>query len=348
MNETDASTIESPASTADDCSSNTEKQDISGDVEPFSWPPLDVDLETSPGAPEREARTHSKKARPNPALTLLRSLESHWLSPTALPLAQRARKARWQPDSCDAYCDRCGMSIGPYEGDEFGCSQCRDDRLVWERFVRLGEYDGSLSQWIKDAKFHGQRRLAQDLGRLLGQSARLAGAPTGPLAVVPVGMSPMRRLARGYDQSAEIARGVAIELSCPLVHSFRRKHRPSQRAVPTVQRKKNILGSFSLRPGVDFTGWSVLIVDDVRTTGSTLTQACKTITAQNKCKSADIWVAVIAVTPAHDRRTAESRGAPMAELEPVLEGGSGEVGASKVSPLDSPVGVGTVPIPFDE
>jgi ComF family protein len=348
MNEDDPSTTESPASTADDCSSNTEIQDENGVSEPFSWPPVEVKLEESSSAIGREVRTPSKAARTSPALNLLRSLESSWLSPTALPLAQRARKARWQPDSCDVYCDRCGMSIGPYEGDEFGCSQCRDDRLVWERFVRLGEYDGSLSQWIKDAKFHGQRRLAQDMGRLLGQSARLAGAPTGRLAVVPVGMSPMRRLARGYDQSAEIARGVAQELSCPLVHAFRRKHRPSQRAVPITQRKKNISGSFSLRPGVDFNGWSVLIVDDVRTTGSTLTQACKTITTQNKSKSVDIWVAVVAVTPAHDRRPAESRGGQMDELEPVSGGRSGEVGGSKVSPLDSPVGVGTVPIPFDE
>lgn len=346
-----ASTIDTQtrSSTPGDLPSSAAKQDKNGTSEPFHWPLRDVEFEksSSPAAPWREKPTRST-SHTNRAPAWLRSLEKCWLSPTALPLAHRARQARWRPDPPAAYCDLCGMSIGPYEADEFGCSQCRGKGLPWERFVRLGEYDGVLAQWIKDAKFHGQRRLAFDMGRSLGLAVRHAGAPIDGLAVAPVGMAALRRLARGYDQAAEIARGVARELSCPLVHSFRRQRRPSQRSVPTSQRRKNIAGSFSFRAGVDFTGWSVLIVDDVRTSGATLTQACRTLKAEKQRKPAEIWIAVLAVTPAHDRSRAVSRGSQIVETELWTGRMQRDCESSQMTPLDRPADIGTVPIPVDE
>lgn len=229
-------------------------------------------------------------------------LESFWLAPTALPLARRIEHTRWRADESGEYCDRCGETIGPFETDEFGCANCRGRSMPWRGFFRLGEYDGLLCRWIIDAKFHRQRRLAGDLGHRLGGAVIQAGLAAPKLAVVPVAMAWTRRFIRPFDQTREIAQGVARELQAPLVDACRRKPRPSQRSVPVSRRRANVRGSFVPRKGVDFTGWTVLIVDDVCTSGSTLTEAALTL---GKLNPDAVWAGAVAVTSRRDHRPKE-------------------------------------------
>lgn len=266
----------------------------------FSWPPraLSDHVVPSDETGPRDAPAATPKWRRS-----LRELERFWLSPIAEPLAIRIESQTVLLDAAGAYCDRCGGSIGPYEADEFGCAGCRNESLPWQRAVRLGEYAHGLGQSILDLKFRGQRKLALDLGRRLGLAALEAGIPREDLAIVPVAMAWTRRFTRPFDHAHEIALGVARELEAPVVAAFRRRHRPSQRSVPASRRAENVRGSFIPLRGVNFTGWTVFLVDDVRTTGATLAEASRTLRKEG---AKDIWVGVLGVASSRDRRGVEA------------------------------------------
>jgi ComF family protein len=269
----------------------------------FVWPPKPpaTAADSSPSTP-------SNQSLPLPApslLTRLRSslseIEHAWLDPVALPLAQRIIQAEWHPDEPAAYCDRCGRDIGAYESDEVQCSRCARSRLPWDRCIRLGRYDAPLADWICEVKFTRWRVLGFELGRTLGKQLRAAGftAANYPNAIiVPIPTSFRRRLSRGIDHAAVIARGVAWELELPLVRALKRKHRPSQRAVAFSDRVGNVSGSIHLRRthAKKLAGRTVLLIDDVMTTGATMRTAARALASSGTPPGA-IWVAVAGVTP---------------------------------------------------
>lgn len=243
-----------------------------------------------------------------------RRVEDAWLDPTALPLADRIERDRWEPDAATAFCNRCGQTVGPFEADEFGCVACRDRRLPWDQFVRVGEYLPPLDDWIVEVKFHRFRTFGDELGRLLGQRIAFSRCVTDPAStvVVPVPTTWQRRLERGIDHAGVIAAAAARELDLPVRRPLSRRHRPSQRAVSPGQRARNVAGSFSLTPraAAGLRGKTVILIDDVMTTGATLRAASRALKSLRKTGNAParIVAAVLAVTPPPDRRPAEKTG----------------------------------------
>ncbi|MBL8745304.1 MAG: ComF family protein [Phycisphaerae bacterium] len=272
----------------------------------FVWPPRPLPTrDTSiaanpPPAPSTTTRNHSFPSLLSRLRAALSEIERDWLDPIALPLAQRAKAAGWSPDEPTAYCDHCGRDIGAYEANELRCSRCANSRLPWERCVRLGRYEAPLSDWICEVKFTRWRVLGFELGRMLGRQLRTAGFNTTHrnTVIVPIPTSFRRRLSRGIDHAAVIARGVAWELDLPLIRALKRKHRPSQRAVALSDRTRNVSGSISLRPDARLAGKTVLLIDDVMTTGATLRTAARALASPPPARRpAALWTAILAVTP---------------------------------------------------
>ena len=210
----------------------------------------------------------------------------------------RARDAGWRADEEGGYCPRCGMTVGVYALDTLTdpptCPACRGRKVAWDRFVRLGAYEGVLAGAIRELKFHAMRAHGERLGALLGERiAALLGAMGvrgDEAAVVPVPMTAWRRMARGVDHAATIARSAARAAGVPLVRALWRRHRPAQWSVAPSERRRNVAGSFGVRGGGVWDGWMrgggverlrgrrvVMVVDDVRTTGATMTEACRVL-----------------------------------------------------------------------
>jgi ComF family protein len=258
----------------------------------FVWPPRSL--------PDHDDITPiSAAVEPSGAVGRWTQFERTWLSPVAEPLARRVADGLWAPDAPEAYCDVCGSDVGPHEASEFGCAACRDRRLPWSRFVRLGRYAPPLELWVQEVKFGAFHALGRDFGRLLGRALRDAGA-LGSLGdapvVVPLPTSFRRRMVRRIDHAGVIAQGVAQELSATCVRALRRGHRPSQRAVAPSDRAANVRGAFRARGKGDSRG--VVLVDDVTTSGATLRAASREL-----CRAGwgEVWVACVAVTPAPER-----------------------------------------------
>jgi ComF family protein len=122
-------------------------------------------------------------------------------------------------------------------------------------------------------KFQGRPGLAARLG------AVIAGAvpPTyRPDLIVEVPLHAARRRERGYNQAARLAQALACELACPWLEGALERMRPTrpQTRLGPAARRTNLAGAMRVRVPEALAERSILIVDDVITTGSTLEACC--------------------------------------------------------------------------
>lgn len=233
-------------------------------------------------------------------------IERAWLGLSVPPFAERAAMCGWRADAPGEACSRCGSSVGSFEADEDGCPECRDRRLPWSRCVRLGMYDGLLRRAICEVKFTSWRRLGREIGRLLG--ARLAeamereGVSPERTVIVPVPTPFWRRMSRGIDHTWCIARGVRDVTGARVVGGLARRGGRPQHTLPRSQRAANVRGSMRAK-GVDLSGVTAIVLDDVRTTGATMLEACRALRRMDeRRRPSQVWSAVVGVTPDERRR----------------------------------------------
>jgi ComF family protein len=150
----------------------------------------------------------------------------------------------------------------------------RDESDGMPAIAALGAYDGILRSAILALKFRGARSIGVRLGRWLAPNI------VWPFeAIVPVPLHPARLNERGYNQAAEIARGIAGASRIPLQERalVRSRHTAPQSALDMERRKANVEGSFEPGSAIDrVAGLRILIVDDVVTTGATV-RACAAV-----------------------------------------------------------------------
>jgi ComF family protein len=191
-------------------------------------------------------------------------------------------------------CPRCSSTIGPFTDVRDGCPACRAHSLAFDHAFRLGPYEGLLRELILKMKHHSGEVLAELVGELWADQLvpRLRGTPVD--AVMPVPLHWWRRLRRGYNQSATLARVLARRLRVPLRSRWLRRQRntPRQTYQPSPQaRRDNVRGAFRLAAPVSVKGNTLLLVDDVMTTGSTASEAARPLRAAG---ATHIIVAVLA------------------------------------------------------
>lgn len=133
----------------------------------------------------------------------------------------------------------------------------------------LGLFDGHYRSLLHALKFHGDLRVGRWLGQRLGQALRREGIAQKFGAVAPVPLHPVRQRERGFNQSRVLAQEISIALELPCIDPLKRlRNTPSQTRLDRFQRRENVRGAFSLRPGP--VASPLLLVDDVLTTGATL------------------------------------------------------------------------------
>jgi ComF family protein len=92
--------------------------------------------------------------------------------------------------------------------------------------------------------------------------------------IIPVPLHPVKKAERGYNQSYYIAKGLSLITGIPLNNKVLKRVRftETQTALSMTERRDNIKGAFSLKRGVSLSGKTVIILDDVITSGSTVSE----------------------------------------------------------------------------
>ena len=201
-------------------------------------------------------------------------------------------RGRWLADRVEDYCHRCGASAGPGSVTANGCTFCLNDKLAWDRMVRLSAYAPPMDGWIKAMKFGRDWGWAEFFGR------ELAGCMGPPLdrdrvLICAVPMPHRRRWSRGYNQAKLMADALAKSTGLPRLDALKRcRYTRPQTLVVNSQRQANIANSLAIHP-LDLSGWEVWLIDDVKTTGSTLS-ACARLLRKSGARSIRVGVAAVA------------------------------------------------------
>jgi len=157
--------------------------------------------------------------------------------------------------------------------DAWTCLACETEPLPVDWCEAWGEYRGSLEKVLHAFKFSRHDFLAAPLAGLLEETVRGRDLAFDAIAGVPMHRSRERR--RGYNQAELLARSLGSRLGvrCDMTLLTRRGARATQSTLPKRERAANVRGAFAASPPVK--GKSILIVDDICTTGETL-RACAT------------------------------------------------------------------------
>ena len=190
-------------------------------------------------------------------------------------------------------CPRCGTTIGPFVQTEDGCPSCRRAEFAFTAVYRLGPYEGLRRDLILRMKYAAGEMVAEAVADLLASQLAPRLRDARPSVVIPIPLHWFRRLGRGYNQSEVLARSLARQLSLPCHPNWLRRIRntPRQTQQSPTGRRANIRGAFSARASPHLRGQTVLLVDDVLTTGSTCSEAAR---ALRQAGAAGVLVAVIA------------------------------------------------------
>ena len=189
-------------------------------------------------------------------------------------------------------CPRCAATVGPFTLLDGGCSRCRSEVYHFERAFRLGPYDGLLRELILRLKHESGEALAEHLSDLWAQQSADQLRAVGAGAIVPVPLHWWRHWQRGYNQSETLARALAAHVRLPCRPGWLRRIRrtPPQTQQTAAGRRANVRGAFRATPRA-LRGQTVLLVDDVLTTGSTCSEAAR---ALRTAGAARVVVAVLA------------------------------------------------------
>lgn len=196
-------------------------------------------------------------------------------------------------------CPRCSSTVGPHVNLVGGCIECRDVSFAFDQALRMGPYhqqtpaENLLRAVILRMKHKGGQGLADIVGRLWARTMAPRLAALKPDLVVPVPLHWRRRWERGFNQSEGLARALARELKIACRPALVRRTRatPLQTKSSFAQRRDNVRGAFAVRQAKDISGKTVVLVDDVMTSGATASEAAR---ALRTLKPARIIVAVLA------------------------------------------------------
>lgn len=213
---------------------------------------------------------------------------------------------------------RCALCGEVIEIDETVCSSCKNNvRIKSPKCKKCGRekskctckysrkspeytgvtapfyFDGNVIKAVHRLKFQKFSELADAMAQEMAESVLTDFEHINFDAITYIPMSEKRQKARGYNQSLLLAQKLSELLDVELEHTFYREfERGPQRGKTAKKRKADIFGAFDINDGIKPQGKTYLIVDDVKTTGSTLSECAAVLDCYGATESYAVAFAI--------------------------------------------------------
>jgi ComF family protein len=177
------------------------------------------------------------------------------------------------------YCAVMGTPFTHDLGDNFLSAEAIADPPPFRRVRSVVIHDGVPKRMVVGLKFHDQTNLAPWMARwmLRAGSELIADCDV----IIPVPLHPFRFWSRRFNQSAELARTIAVLSEKPFEPEalIRVKRTRRQVGLAASERQRNVSGAFRVPESQDIKvrGRNVLLIDDVYTTGATVKAATRAL-----------------------------------------------------------------------
>lgn len=187
------------------------------------------------------------------------------------------------------HCLRCGQFLIEIGSHRF-CGQCLNKPPLFTHSHTLYPYVFPVSAMITQLKFQGQLSHAALFGHLLAEAVQQKWyrGTALPDQIIPIPLHPKRLAKRGFNQSLEIARPLSrytgLAIDCRGLTRLRET--PPQHTLPARQRRANLTRAFACQHRYD--GQHLALLDDVMTTGHTVSEAVRTLLAAG-ARQVDVW-----------------------------------------------------------
>ena len=183
-------------------------------------------------------------------------------------------------------CILCGAPFLTEGDDNHHCGNCIKENPLFDIAASQFHYDDKLSLAIQMLKYSKKSSLAAPLGKLL------SGHPITENKfdlVIPVPLHLSRLRERGFNQSQLIAKELGRNISCNVNASILERIKPTlpQVGMKRKERVLNVRGAFQLRKDGSLRGKSILLIDDVFTTGATVSE-CSRILKKGGAKTVSV------------------------------------------------------------
>ena len=187
-------------------------------------------------------------------------------------------KIRW---IAPPFCSICGMPFVSTEVENHPCGACVKKTKYFTMARALGYYEGPLQETIHRWKYEGKSSLSPIFGEWMAEKFPHYWDPKGFDLILPVPLHIRRLRERGFNQALLLAKELSRRTGIPC------RMRVLQKKVPTLpqvqlsgaEREKGVRGSFHILRGEELEGKTVLLVDDVYTTGATVNECSKVLLA---------------------------------------------------------------------
>ena len=182
-------------------------------------------------------------------------------------------------------CTVCGRPFLDVGGDDHLCGNCigRKPHFVraraWACYPTEESDDHPLREVVQRFKYGRKVSLGKPLGRLVAMGCREMFLDCLPDVIVPVPLHPKRLRWRGFNQSVVLGREVGRLWNLPVDPSvlLRSRETPPQTQLSEEERRKNVRRAFSLNPAKSVKGKTLLLIDDVYTSGATVNECSRAL-----------------------------------------------------------------------
>lgn len=189
----------------------------------------------------------------------------------------------------DPFCARCGDPIDGVAAKTFTCSFCVHEEPAFDLARSAVRFRGPIRSLLHQFKYNEGTHLAEDLGRLLAACVETHYDPSQVDLVAFVPLYHRRERERSYNQARLLAEQLGRRYDRPVLRGMKRvRDTGTQTRLHMAGRAENVKGAFEATEPSWVEGKTVLLIDDVMTTGATLREAAASL------KKAGAWRVLVA------------------------------------------------------